>query len=223
MKNIFFDLYGTLIDIQTDENHLFFWEKLTKKWKKYHDYTPTEFKNQYLSICLMLEKTKEEIDLLDAFAELLNVDKDLAEKFARDFRQYSTKYLRLYPGVKDLLKKLKKKGYGLYVLSNAQTSFTIPELKKLKIFHYFNDIAISSEYGVKKPNPEFFLQAIKKFNLSISTLIMIGNDYECDILSARKLGIKSIFIQSNLTPQHDSKDYELGFNSERLLKKIEEL
>ncbi len=52
---------------------------------------------------------------------------------------------------------------------------------------------------------------------------MIGNDYECDILSARKLGIKSIFIQSNLTPQHDSKDYELGFNSERLLKKIEEL
>ena len=74
MKNIFFDLYGTLIDIQTDENHLFFWEKLTKKWKKYHNYTPTEFKNQYLSICLRLEKTKEEIDLLDAFAELLNVD-----------------------------------------------------------------------------------------------------------------------------------------------------
>ena len=48
MKNIFFDLYGTLIDIQTDENHIFFWEKLKKKWKKYNDYNTNEFKNKYL-------------------------------------------------------------------------------------------------------------------------------------------------------------------------------
>lgn len=221
MKNIFFDLYGTLIDIQTEEESLFFWEKLAKRWKKYHNFTPVEFKNQYLSICLRLEKEKEEIDILDVFAELLQGDRLLARDFARDFRRYSTKYIRLYPGVKALLRYLKKNGFGLYVLSNAQASFTIPELKKLKIFNFFDDIAISSEFGVKKPNENFFLQAIEKFNLSISTVIMIGNDYECDILPAQKLGLKSIFIQSNLTPKHNCKDYELGFNNQQIINKIE--
>ena len=33
MKNIMFDLYGTLIDIHTDEENIGFWIKLNKKYK----------------------------------------------------------------------------------------------------------------------------------------------------------------------------------------------
>ncbi len=221
MKNIMFDLYGTLIDIKTDEESLIFWKGLAKKWRKYHSYTPIELKNQYKKICFHLNQKKEEINLLDAFGELLHVDDNLAKKFAKDFRRYSTTYLRLYSGVKAMLKNLKKKGYGLYVLSNAQASFTMPELKKLKILKYFTGVAISSEYEIKKPNENFFLKAIEKFNLSISTVVMIGNDYECDMIPAKKLGIKTIFIQSNLTPKHDVKDYVLGFNKKEIINEIE--
>jgi len=137
------------------------------------------------------------------------------------FRKLSTKYICLYDGVVELLDELSKK-HNLYVLSNAQASFTIPELKELGIYDYFEDIAISSDYGIKKPNIMFFKEAINNFNLK-DDIVMIGNDYECDIKPAKKLGLKTVFIESNLTPLNECEDKIMGFNRLEILEKIKEL
>ena len=219
MKNIMFDLYGTLIDINTDEENIGFWIKLNKKYKYSNDFF--DLKNDYLKECMILEKDKEEIEILDVFKKLFsNYD---SKDVALYFRKISTKYIKLYKNVIKMLKELKKKGYKLYVLSNAQASFTIPELKKLKIYKYFDDIAISSDYGVKKPNEEFYISAMNKFNILPSDTIMIGNDYECDIAPANKLGIKTIFIKSNLTPKNQLQPHDLnGFDCKKIIEMIEE-
>ena len=161
MKAILFDLYGTLIDIHTDEASMTFWKRISKKVRKYYDYSPDELKNKYIQICIEKGKAKEETAILEVFEELLSITEQQAIEVAWQFRKASTKYIRLYRGVKKLLKKLKEEGYFLYVLSNAQEAFTLPELKKLKIDKYFNGIAISSAYGLKKPNLEFFQSAMK--------------------------------------------------------------
>lgn len=217
MKNIMFDLYGTLIDINTDEEGISFWIKLNKKYKYSNNFL--NLKNDYLKECMILEKDKEEIEILDVFKKLFsNYD---SKDVALYFRKISTKYIKLYKNVVKLLKELKKKGYKLYVLSNAQASFTIPEIKKLKIYKYFDDIAISSDYSIKKPNMEFYINAMNKFNILPSDTIMIGNDYECDIAPANKLGIKSIFIKSNLTPKNQNQKFDLdGFEYSKLINLI---
>lgn len=219
MKNIMFDLYGTLIDINTDEEDITFWIKLNKKYKYSNDFF--NLKNDYLKECMILEKDKEEIEILDVFKKLFsNYD---SKDVALYFRKISTKYIKLYKNVIKVLKELKKKGYKLYVLSNAQASFTIPELKKLKIYKYFDDIAISSDYGVKKPNKEFYINSMNKFNIKSNNTIMIGNDYDCDIAPANKLGIKTIFIKSNLTPKEQSQPYDLnGFDCKKIIEMIGE-
>lgn len=219
MKNIMFDLYGTLIDIHTDEENIGFWIKLNKKYKYSNDFF--DLKNDYLKECLSLNEDKEEIEILDVFKRLFN-NYD-SNSVAMYFRKKSTSYIRLYKNVIRLLKELKAKGYKLYVLSNAQASFTIPEIKKLKIYKYFDDIAISSDYGVKKPNEQFYINAMNKFNILPSDTIMIGNDYECDIAPANKLGIKTIFIKSNLTPKNQLQPHDLnGFDYNKIIKMIEE-
>ena len=219
MKNIMFDLYGTLIDIHTDEENIGFWIKLNKKYKYSNDFF--DLKNDYLKECLSLNEDKEEIEILDVFKRLFN-NYD-SNSVAIYFRKKSTSYIRLYKNVIRLLKELKAKGYKLYVLSNAQASFTIPEIKKLKIYKYFDDIAISSDYGVKKPNEQFYINAMNKFNILPSDTIMIGNDYECDIAPANKLGIKTIFIKSNLTPKNQLQPHDLnGFDYNKIIKMIEE-
>ena len=144
-----FDLYGTLIDIHTDEESVRFWNRLIKKIKPSVPYTAAELKKKYLIKCKDLEKEKEEINILDVFMDIFDVDKEKARTIAIEFRRLSTKYIRLYKGVRKLLKKISREGYQLFILSNAQESFTLPELKKLKIDSYFNGIAISSDYGVK--------------------------------------------------------------------------
>lgn len=217
MKNIMFDLYGTLIDINTDEEDTAFWIKLNKKFKYSNDFF--DLKNDYLKECIRLSNDKEEIEILDVFKFLFkNYD---ANSVALYFRKKSTSYIRLYKNVIKLLKELKAKGYKLYVLSNAQASFTMPEMKKLKIYKYFDDIAISSDYTVKKPNKEFYTNALNKFNIIPSDTIMIGNDYECDIAPAKELGIKTIFIKSNLTPKNQNQKYDLdGFDYNKLINLI---
>ncbi|MDE7384268.1 MAG: HAD family hydrolase, partial [Anaeroplasmataceae bacterium] len=151
--------------------------------------------------------------------ELLCISKNQAVKVAWEFRKASTKYIHLYKGVKKLLKRLKIEGVSLYVLSNAQEAFTLPELKKLGIDEYFDGIAISSAYGVKKPNLEFFKEAIKSFNAE-GEIWMIGNDAECDIHPAKELGLRTIFIESNLTPINEEEDKIIGFQWNKILNTI---
>ena len=92
-------------------------------------------------------------------------------------------------------------------------------LKKLKIYKYFDQIAISSNYKIKKPNKEFYLKALSAFK--VKKAYMIGNDYECDIKPALELGLKPIFIKSNLTPKDQFKHYGLdGFDYLKILSLV---
>ncbi|MDE7161326.1 MAG: HAD family hydrolase, partial [Anaeroplasmataceae bacterium] len=150
--------------------------------------------------------------------ELYQVDKKQAKEIAWIFRKCSIQYLRLYPGVKKLLKNLKKEGYQIRLLSNAQEAFTIPELEKLKIKAYFDRIAISSMYGIKKPNQSFYKQALS--DVDFSEAIMIGNEPECDIIPAQALGLKTIYIESNLTFKKNINPDVYGFDYKLIYQKI---
>lgn len=219
MKAILFDIYGTLVDIHTEEESIHFWRKISKVVKKHAELSPNVLRSNYKCLCMEKGQHKEEIDILEVFEEILNVSKKEAEIIAWKFRKISTKYIHLYKGVKRLLKRLKAEGCKLYILSNAQEAFTLPELKKLGIYSCFDGIAISSAYGVKKPNLEFFQRAIKNFDLQ-GEIWMVGNDAECDIFPAKKLGLKTIFIESNLTPVNQEKDKMKGFDYQLLYEKI---
>lgn len=217
MSNIMFDLYGTLIDIHTEEGNITFWNKLAKRTISYKRYSGKALKKMYFQICNELQQLKEEIEILDVFQKLYNVDVIKAKKIAGIFRRFSTKYVCLYSGVKNLLLDLKNKGYRLFVLSNAQASFTIPELKRLGIYDLFDGIAISSDYGYKKPNILFYKNAMNNFGVEACNTWMIGNDYECDILPAKNLGLKTIFIESNLTPLNNINEKIKGFSKDKII------
>ncbi len=197
MKTILFDLYGTLVDIYTNESSFLFWCKFSKSTREYKKYTPLKLKKTYLSICQKLSKEREEIDILDVFKILFDVDDKKAKTIALLFRKLSRKKLSVYPMVKETLELLKKE-YDLYLVSNAQAAFTQEELDTLGLTSYFKGIALSSSYGIKKPNPLFFQRVIKDYHIQ-GEIYMIGNDYECDIKPCKDLGIKAIFIASNLT------------------------
>ncbi len=210
MKNFVFDVYGTLVDINTDESSKKFKKRFIKYFKKYNK-TGLDFWAEYYLRCA--EKSRGggefcEIDLLSVFTEICaksgsDLSAEKIKKIAYKFRRLSRTKLILYKGVKGMLKKLKSLGAQLYIISNAQSCFTLPELKKLRVLKYFNGVAISSDYGIKKPSPQFFAQALKKFGLDKRQTLYIGNDFTCDIAGAHSAGIKAAYIKSNLSPQSD--------------------
>ena len=215
-KNYVFDLYGTLVDINTDEDCEVLWEKLSLFYKfKGADYSPLSLKEAYK------EKVKKaqsaitdtkypDIVIEEVFNDLfkdknVNVSKDTLYDTAHLFRVLSIKYIKLYDGVIELLELLKKKGKKVYLLSNAQRIFTLYEIKMLNIEKFFDDILFSSDFKVCKPDILFYNQLLEKLNLDKHETIMIGNDYIADIEGAYNFGIDSLYIDSNLSPEINSK------------------
>ena len=221
MKSVIFDLYGTLMNIHTDEERMSFWEKLSKSLTKYKEYSALELKEEYLKLCEEFQKEKEEIEILDVFHILYPTANP--NDIAILFRKYSTDFIHPYFGVKRLLKTLRKEGYKIYLLSNAQASFTRWELNKFNLIPLFDGIFLSSDLGIKKPNMSYYKSLIEKYSIDINNSVMIGNDYNNDILPAKELGLKTIYIESNQSYYVDTEDKIINFSYKKVLNRICEL
>ncbi|MBR1692567.1 MAG: HAD family hydrolase [Lachnospiraceae bacterium] len=210
-QNYIFDLYGTLVDTHTNENKSYLHQKLAAMYASYGAfYTPKEWKSEYQRLCREKKAAREnphfEIELTEVFAELftnkgIQVSKDTVLAVANMFRVVSRDYLKLYDFVLPFFGHLKKKGKGIYLLSNAQTCFTVPEIKALKLYDLFDGIVISSEVGVCKPDTRIMDELITKYHLDKSRCIMIGNDRTSDIRIAIDSGLDSLYMHSNISPQ----------------------
>lgn len=207
MKNFIFDLYGTLIDIRTDERSPEFKEKYSKYISEYFGADGLFFEEFYSKLAAF--SGFEEPDIVSVIQSAVlscggSITETEAEEAALKFRKLSTHKLKLYRGVKRLLKTLKKRGAKLYLLSNAQAVFTVYELKKLGLLKYFDGIELSSDFGEKKPSPTFFKHIIGKYSLNIAETVYTGNDIACDIIPSKEAGMYSVYIKSAISPDKDS-------------------
>jgi len=99
-------------------------------------------------------------------------------------------------GVHSLMPKLSE-NYTCAVLSNAGDSDAAlmkKAFEKAELEPYFQWFFTSKELGASKPNPMFFEQALQKLNASAGEAMMIGNDYEKDIVPARAVGMNTVLI-----------------------------
>lgn len=216
VRNVIFDLYGTLVDIRTDEFSLDFWRKAVQGFAMGGaSFSPGELRTaytKYVKRALRLERLKHptykhvDIDLLQVFRRLyadkeINADMTLLRDTARRFRKDSTLFIRLYDGVVELLEGLREAGKKIYLLSNAQESFTIPEMEELGILPCFDGIMISSAERVSKPQRQFFEKLLKKYSLDPKECLMVGNDKNSDMLGAKGVGIDGLYIHQEISPE----------------------
>jgi putative hydrolase of the HAD superfamily len=248
-ENYIFDLYGTLIDIRTDEYRNGFWKQMAEYYACFGaDYSSAELHDRYNTLIKEEEKRliskfkQKKIDcrypeiklerifgmlfltspgrhaseagdhLLSSFEaangnlsanitpsmvpsckELLNWSVDTAHFF----RVTSRKRFRLFPGTISTLKKLRDHGAGIYLLSNAQRSFTYSEMEVLGLPELFDGIYISSDLQMKKPQPEFLKNLLKEYHLDGKESVMVGNDFLSDVGIARACHVDSIFLNTD--------------------------
>ena len=212
-KNFIFDVYGTLVDIRTNEYEEATWSKLAETLGFYGvEYTVRELREAYFSSCdlqITLGKkhyTCPEVDVVEVFRHIFeNKNKkaslSLATHIAQQFRAFSTEYIRVFDGVTDTLKELKRAGKKLYILSNAQTCFTKPEIAKLGLRKYFSGVMYSSDEGCAKPDPMLFKRLLDKYNLQRNECVFIGNDGVADVEGAHNAKIDCLWLKTSDAPQ----------------------
>lgn len=204
--NFIFDLYGTLIDIKTDEEKEKLWEYVACELGEDKS-AAGDIRIEYRTLCSKYKVSDEqEINLLGVFEDILEAhgrERFGAAKLAEKFRELSTERIRLFDGVPEMLRSLKQSGAGVYLVSNAQACFTLPELEKIRLIPLFDGIVISSDAGVKKPSPKIFALALERFGLRADECVYVGNDMRDDVLGAGSAGLKTVYIHTEQSGIYD--------------------
>ena len=224
--NFVFDLYGTLIDIRTDEESEELWEGISLLLGDGEE-RADDVREEYLALCHEAHKGGyHELDVMSVFVKLLerrSIDTSVAPSFAFEFRRLSMVHLSCFHGVKTMLRELRAKGGKVYLLSNAQSCFAIDELCTTGLYDLFDGIVISSDIGVKKPSPEVFNIAFERLGITAEDSIYIGNDMRDDIIGASGVGMKTVYIhteQSGSYPELDIPEPTYRVGNHREMKEL---
>jgi putative hydrolase of the HAD superfamily len=94
------------------------------------------------------------------------------------------------------LNRIKESGCKLALVTDLTTEIQLRKLAYLKIGDLFDVIVTSEEAGKEKPAAEIFDLAFKKLNAQKPSSVMIGDNYEKDVLGARAYGISAFYFGS---------------------------
>lgn len=202
-KHIFFDLDRTLWDFDAAAEVAF--ERIYEKYHlkslgipsahEFHEvYHPL---NEQLWVLYREDKiTKDYLNRTRFMQPLAHYgihDTALADHLSEDYVYWSPRIVRLVPGTMELLDYLKPK-YHLHLITNGFQEVQHTKLSGSGLEPYFETLTVSEEVGVKKPNPEIFLYALRKANASPAESLMIGDEMAVDIDGARAAGIDTILF-----------------------------
>ena len=117
-----------------------------------------------------------------------------AKELEKIYWKIVMKNTKVFNGVKETLKKLKRKyKIVLLTLTDGKRGIKMKRIKKLRLDKYFDKIYIGMENVREyKPKISAFKRILKDFKVKPKEVIMVGDSYERDILPAKKLKIFTI-------------------------------
>lgn len=202
-RAICFDLYGTLVDISIDTEPRRLWEVLCDELKQFGIHTDAVHLHTHYKRLVEAERSEHgQPFVLDNlfFFKLLNqngavLDRHTVHCFGRRFRTLTTRYIKVKPYARELLKALRARGCKLAIVSNTEETVTSHDLDELGLGNQVDAIVLSSAVGVKKPEPRIFHIALQKLGVLAPECVFIGDDYECDYLGPRRAGLRSLLLR----------------------------
>jgi putative hydrolase of the HAD superfamily len=128
--------------------------------------------------------------VLFQFSALNLTDDEKEEELVEGFCSKSEHFLRRNA----LLLRRMRDRYRLGLVSNFYGNVaTLCE--EAGLAETFDVILDSALVGMSKPNPEIFRAALDRLRLSLAEAICVGDSFERDIIPARELGMKTIWLK----------------------------
>ena len=207
IKTIIFDLDGTLVD--SNEAHAISWVQ-AYKLVGYGD----------ISIETVLKYIGIRGDLI--------TEKVLGREALKDYKRirfYKDKvflkllregYITLFPEVYDVLKVLRSYGVKLCVATSTSIPLLITMLEYFNIMNYFDVLVAGEEVRRSKPEPDLYLEALKRAKTDGKDALIVG-DSEYDVIPAKAVGATTVLVM------RDNSKKELSVNPDYVVKDLIDL
>ena len=108
-------------------------------------------------------------------------------------------YSRVIPGVRSVLKLLRKRGFKLAIASNRPAKFTNILLKSLALKPYFDMVACGKDKEDLKPSPKLLREVMDKLGVSRDEAVYVG-DMVIDVQAGRNAGVKTVAVRGGSSP-----------------------
>lgn len=206
IKAILFDLDDTLADRKISMRK--YGEKFIKKYcgtlekkeiVKRVDYFIKLDGKGYKDKFVMYEKLINEWKLDKSLTA-----KSLYTEWTTDFHE---SYILFNSSLK-ILTDLKPK-YTLGLLTNGSRLCQRSKIKAVDIEKYFNEIIVSREEGIAKPDKEVYFRLCNRLGVEPNECIFVGDNYNTDILGAINANITAVWINTDF--KGDLQEEEYGY------------
>ncbi len=104
------------------------------------------------------------------------------------YLQYLSMCNDLLPGADQLIRSLAQ-DYRMLLITNGLKEVQRTRFENSPLFPFFEDLIISEEVGVAKPDPEIFEIAFRNRNVDKTKILMIGDNLSSDIAGGLNWGI----------------------------------
>lgn len=216
INTVLFDIYGTLIDIHTNEHK----DEVFENLSRFLEYRRIFVRGKVLKelffseVNLQFARSRErfpEVDITQAFERVLRGQSQACDRFSallttQLYRSLTRERLTLFDDTFWTLTEFRKR-YRMGIVTDAQRVFCKPELRALRIEEFFDTIVISSDYGFRKPDPRLFHIALASLDAKASESVYIGNKFETDIVGAKNANLSAAVLI------HQSPDDKLSYES----------
>ena len=131
----------------------------------------------------------------EATAELLEKHPEHEELIRAYYGRWEDMLAGSIPETVDLLREVRDSGYRLYALTNwAAESFPVAR-ERFNFLNWFEEIIVSGEICMIKPDPEIFNYLTEKLNLHPPTSVFI-DDVQANVDAALEAGYRAIRFHS---------------------------
>lgn len=221
LQAVFFDMGGTIETFgYTQELRLEATDLLRQKLLQAGIDLHLNNEELYRTISKGLESYKrwsiqymEELPAARVWSEYILLDRDInREKLAEIAEDLAllieTRFYQraMRPEIPEVLRAIKQMGLKIGLISNVNSRGQVPaNLKEYGIIDYFYPIVLSSEYGLRKPDPAIFHYAARLANVPTSACVYVGDRVVRDIEGARRAGF-GLAVQIRHDFQHGEDD-----------------
>lgn len=219
IKAVIFDLFETLV---TEWGH----EKYTKRNMckdlniDFDSFNLYWRKNEY-------NRYNGKIDFQDSIRYVCNKcgimadDLLLNHMLNKRMRTKAECFRLVQPGVVDMMDTLRQSGIKLSLLSNC-SSEEVTVIRQSILFPYFDEVILSYEAGVSKPDKKIYQIALGKLNLAPDECLYVGDGGNNELEGAANAGIPAVqakwYTNCYPNPRESKKEFMIAEQPADIIK-----
>jgi putative hydrolase of the HAD superfamily len=113
------------------------------------------------------------------------------------FLQALRETLRPKPESEEVLARIRRRGYLLGLISNANPAVPDP-FKQGPLAPFFQEMIFSADIGMMKPDPAIYVEMARRLTVAPSDCLYIGDGHEKELAGASGVGMATVLVDYDL-------------------------